>query len=468
MHSEKQPSGSNHYTKVKLKIHYLHLVLLNCGSTTASLSCLRRSFLICTLNPGVEFLFKHMTKVKLGILREGKVPFDKRVPLTPKKCLAVLQDYPSVQLVVQPSPHRCFKDQEYTELGIPLREDLSNCDVLFGVKEVPVDQLIPNKTYFFFSHTIKMQPHNQKLLQAVLEKKITLIDYELITNEQGEREVAFGRWAGIVGAYNGLLAYGKKWNLFDLKPAHQCLDMMDMEEEFFKVKFLPNIKIAVTGGGRVAQGAIEVLQHMGLKQVTVQEYLHEEFAEPVFAQLRSSDYHVKPGAEAWDSHDFYTHPELYQSSFSRFAKVTDLLMVCAYWNPAAPVLFTEEDMREPDFKINTIADISCDVNGAVPCTKRATTIAEPSFDYNPWTSAEEPPFSSSKNITVMAVDNLPCELPRNASIDFGRQLLAHVMPVLINGDTQGVLERATIARNGALTERYQYLREYAMGHLAHK
>ncbi|AMM52747.1 alanine dehydrogenase [Rufibacter sp. DG15C] len=409
-----------------------------------------------------------MTKVKLGILREGKMPVDKRVPLSPKKCLQVLQEFPNAQLVVQPSPHRCFKDQEYTDLGIPLREDLTNCDVLFGVKEVPVDQLIPHKTYFFFSHTIKKQPHNQKLLHAVLEKGITLIDYELITNDHGEREVAFGRWAGIVGAYNGLLTYGKKWNLFDLKPAHQCVDMMDMEEEFFKVKFLPNIKIAVTGGGRVAFGAIEVLQRMGLRQVTVAEYLNEEFAEPVFAQLRSSDYHAKPGSDTWDSQDFYHNPQLYQSTFSKFAKVTDLLMVCAYWNPAAPVLFTEEDMRDPDFKINTIADISCDVDGPVPSTKRASTIAEPAYDYNPWTQKEEPAYSSTKNITVMAVDNLPCELPRNASVDFGRQLIAHIMPALINGDTHGVLERATIAKNGVLTERYQYLHDYAMGTLEQK
>ncbi|QHL87824.1 alanine dehydrogenase [Nibribacter ruber] len=407
-----------------------------------------------------------MTRLKLGVLREGKVPVDKRVPLSPKKCLQVLQEHPKVQLVVQPSPHRCFKDQEFTDLGIPLREDLSNCDVLFGVKEVPIDQLIPNKTYFFFSHTIKKQPHNQKLLRAVLEKGITLIDYELITNEKGEREVAFGRWAGIVGAYNGILTYGRKWNLFDLKPAHECLDMMDMEEEFFKVRFLPNIKIAVTGGGRVALGAIEVLQRMGIRQVTVPEYLNKEFAEPVFVQLRSSDYHHKPGATAFETQDFYQHPERYQSTFLRFAKVTDLLMSCAYWNPAAPVLFTKEDMREPDFKINTIADISCDVDGPIPSTKRASTIAEPAYDYNPWTTELEPAYASTKNVTVMAVDNLPCELPRNASVDFGRQLLAHVMGPLANGDTEGILARATIAKDGALTERYQYLQDYAMGTLA--
>ncbi|WP_192822949.1 NAD(P)-dependent oxidoreductase [Rufibacter sp. LB8] len=406
-----------------------------------------------------------MEKIKIGVLREGKVPIDKRVPLSPKKCLEVLQAFPKAQLVVQPSPVRCFTDEEYTSLGLPLRENLANCDVLMGVKEVPIDHLIPNKTYFFFSHTIKKQAHNQKLLQAVLAKNITLIDYECITNEQGDRVVAFGRWAGIVGAYNGLLTYGRKWNLFHLKPAHECYDMEDMLEEFFKVKNLPAIKIAVTGGGRVANGALEVLERMKLKQVSVFDYLYKEFNEPVFVQLRSSDYHVRPDVSVWDSKDFYQNPHLYQSTFDKFAKVTDLLMGCAYWNPAAPVLFTPEDMRQPEFKINTVADITCDVDGSIPCTKRVSTIADPAFDYNPETGELAPAYSAEKNITVMAVDNLPCELPRNASRDFGRQLIDEVLPHLVNQDQQGVLARATITKGGQLTERFQYLQDYASGGL---
>ncbi|MBC3540525.1 NAD(P)-dependent oxidoreductase [Rufibacter sediminis] len=402
-----------------------------------------------------------MKKLKIGVLREGKIPVDKRVPLTPKKCLEVLQTFPQVQLVVQPSPIRCFSDEEYTDLGIPLEEDLSSCDVLFGVKEVPIHQLIPQKTYFFFSHTIKKQAHNQKLLQAILEKKITMIDYETITNAQGDREVAFGRWAGIVGAYNGLLTYGRKWDLFHLKPAHQCHDLEDMLEEFFKVKTLPSIKIAVTGGGRVTQGALEVLTRMGLKQVSVFDYLYKEYNEPVFTQVRSSHYHMRPDVEVWDTADFYQNPHLYQSTFQKFAKVTDLLMACAYWNPAAPVLFTQEDMQKPDFKINTIADITCDVGGSIPCTKRVSTIADPAFDYNPVTGELEEAYSSEKNITIMAVDNLPCELPRNASRDFSRQIIDKVLPHLFNGDQDGVLKKATIAKDGALCEKYSYLKDYA-------
>ena len=356
---------------------------------------------------------------------------------------------------------RRYSDQEYRDLGFRVQKDLSSCDILMGVKEVPVDALIPNKTYLFFSHTIKKQPHNRQLLQAITKKNITLIDYELLTNEKGERLVAFGFYAGLVGAYNGLLAYGKKWNLFDLKPAWQCLDMADMEEEFFKVKALPPIKIAVTGGGRVSNGAMELLSKMGIRQVSVFDYLYKDFAEPVFVQLRSSDYNARRDGKVWDTPDFYQNPQEYASAFAKFSAVTDLLIAGAYWNPAAPRLFTATEMRSAAFKINTIADVTCDMDGSVPCTKRASSIAEPVYDYNPITEELEPAFSRKENIAVMAVDNLPCELPRTASRDFGRQLIDEVFPYLLGDDTKGIIERATISKNGKLTPRYEYLKDYA-------
>jgi len=398
--------------------------------------------------------------LSIGLIREGKTPPDKRVPLTPKKCVEALASFPNLQMVVQSSPARSYTDQEYRDLGIPVRDDVSDCDVLMGVKEVPVDQLIPNKTYLFFSHTVKKQPANRNLLRAVLQKNITLIDYELLTNEKGERIVAFGRYAGIVGAYNGLLAYGKKHQLYDLKPAHQCLDMDDMQEEFFKVKKLPPIKMAVTGSGRVAQGALEVLDRMGIRRVSVYDYLYHDFSEPVYAQLRSSDYNRRRDGRVWDTTDFHNHPEAYESAFGLFLPVTDLLIACAYWHPAAPKLFEEADTRLPGFRINTIADVTCDIDGSVPTTKRASTIANPTFDYNPRTGELEPAYSQPANITVMAVDNLPCELPRNASRDFGRQLLDNVLPHLLGDDAEGVIARATIAKNGELMPRYQYLADY--------
>ena len=401
--------------------------------------------------------------ILLGLLREGKTPPDRRVALTPKKCVELQDAYPGLRVRVQPSDHRAFSDQEYRDLGLEVAEDLSDCDALFGVKEVPVANLLPGKTYFFFSHTIKQQPANQKLLQAVLAQNITLIDYELLTNATGERVVAFGHWAGIVGAYNGLLTYGRKHGLYELKPAWQCVDMEDMEEEFFKVKHLPPIKIAVTGSGRVAQGALEVLARAGIRRVSVYDYLYLDFTEPVYTQLGSSDYNRRRDGRVWDRTNFHREPAAYESTFGKFLPVTDLLIACAYWDPAAPLLFTEADTRRPDFRITTVADVTCDVNGSIPLTKRSTTIQEPAFDYIPATGELAAAYSVPGSITVMAVDNLPCELPRNASRDFGRQLLDQALPHLLGGDPAGVLARATIAKNGQLQERYGYLADYAAG-----
>jgi saccharopine dehydrogenase (NAD+, L-lysine-forming) len=396
----------------------------------------------------------------IGLIREGKTPPDKRVPLTPKKCVEAQATFPGLRVVAQTSPIRSYADQEYRDLGIEVRDDVSDCDVLMGVKEVPIDQLIPNKTYLFFSHTVKKQPANRKLLQAVLQQNITLIDYEMLTNERGERIVAFGRYAGIVGAYNGLLTYGRKHGLYDLKPAYQCVDMDDMQEEFFKVKKLPPIKMAVTGSGRVAQGALEVLNRMGIRRVSVYDYLYHDFAEPVYTQLCSSDYNRRRDGRVWDTPDFHRNPQEYESAFGLFVPVTDLLIACAYWHPAAPKLFEEADTRMPGFRINTIADVTCDVDGSIPTTKRSSTIADPAFDYNCQTGELEPAYSRPGNITIMAVDNLPCELPRNASRDFGRQLIDNVLPHLVGDDAEGVIARATIARGGQLTERYRYLTDY--------
>ncbi|WP_046246887.1 NAD(P)-dependent oxidoreductase [Hymenobacter terrenus] len=407
-----------------------------------------------------------MQPITIGLICEGKIPSDKRVPLTPKKCVEALASFPNLRLVVQSSPIRSYSDQEYRDLGLEVRTDVSACDVLMGVKEVPVDQLIPYKTYLIFSHTVKKQPANRKLLRAVLEKNITLIDYELLTNARGERIVAFGRYAGIVGAYNGLLTYGRKHSLFALKPAHECLDMDDMQEEFFKVKKLPPIKMVVTGSGRVAQGALEVLNRMGIRRVSVYDYLYHDFNEPVYTQLCSSDYNRRRDGRVWDTPDFHRNPQDYESTFGLFLPVTDLLIACAYWHPDAPKLFEIADLRRPDFRINTIADVTCDIDGSVPVTRRSSTIAEPAYDFNPHTEELEPPYSRPGNITVMAVDNLPCELPRNASRDFGRQLLDNVLPHLLGDDKEGVIARAAIAKNGELTERYQYLVDYVTDYVA--
>jgi alanine dehydrogenase len=397
--------------------------------------------------------------IKLALISEGKVPPDKRVPFTPLQAEEIMQRFPHVKMVCQPSTTRCFKEAEYKELGISVQEDVSDCDILMGIKEVPIQNLIANKTYLFFSHTLKKQPYNQKLLQEILKKKIRLIDYETLKDQQGNRLVAFGRYAGIVGAYNGLWAYGKKYKLFTLRRANECFDVNDLKLELRKIK-LPPIKIVLTGAGRVGKGAMETLDTAGIRKVDPADFLNSSFQEPVYTQLSSADYHLRIEGGHFNRDEFHTHPEKYTSHFSPFTKVADILLAGAFWNPAAPKLFTQEDIRENHFRIRVVADITCDINGSVPCTKRASTITDPLYDYIPQTDAVVEPLSGDSHITVMAVDNLPCELPRSASDEFGRDLIDRIMKPLLVEDTEGIIARATMAENGRLTSNFSYLQDY--------
>ncbi len=397
--------------------------------------------------------------MKIGIIREAKTHPDKRVALTPGQCLALVMDFPVAEIYVQASHVRCYNDSEYTDLGLTVLEDLSHCDLLLGIKEVPTEQLIPCKKYMFFSHTIKEQPHNRNLLKTLLVKQIEMIDYECLTDARHNRIIGFGRYAGIVGAYNGLLGYGKKYGLFDLRPAYEFHDHDELETELFKVK-LPNVKILVTGGGRVANGALEILGALKIRKVTAYEFLNCSFREPVYCQLHSKDYHRPKEGNAWNEAEFYQYPERYESAFNVFAAVCDLLITCHFWNPKAPRLFTEEDMKTDDFRISVIADVTCDINGSVPSTLRSSTIEEPFYGYNPQTKCEDEAFNKD-TITVMAVDNLPCELPRDSSEDFGKALLERVFPKIFGFDKELVIQRATICKEGKLTPGYEYLKNYA-------
>ena len=399
--------------------------------------------------------------MKIGILREGKQPPDKRVPFSPEQCKRLIEKFPDLEILVQPSPIRCYSDKEYSEAGIPMSADLSGCDVLMGVKEVPIQELIHEKTYFFFSHTIKKQKYNRKLLQEVVRQNIRLIDYETLVDSTGMRIIGFGRFAGLVGTYNGLLTYGKRYGLFNLKPAHRCKDLAEMKEQAKAINPGP-VKIAVTGNGRVANGAIELLNFMNIRQLSVEEYIQEtDFQETVYVQLTPEDYNQHINGQNFDLHHFFSHPEEYQGSFQRFCSQTDLLIAAAYWDPKAPALFTEEDMKRDDFRISVIADITCDIDGSVPSTKRAATIDDPVYDYNPATSKIEPAFSSPKNVSVMAVDNLPCEVPRDASISFGKDLTEKVIPHLLN-DKEEIIAKATIVKDGKLTDQYSYLNNFLL------
>lgn len=398
--------------------------------------------------------------MKIGIIREGKTPPDKRVPLTPQQCVELEKRFSNVQVLVQPSSIRCFTDHQYREAGITITEDLTSCDVLLGVKEVPKDQLIANKTYLFFAHVIKKQPYNQSLLQTILNKNIRLIDYEVLTDKNNNRIIGFGRFAGLVGAYNGLRAYGLRKELFYLKPANECVDLNEMLT-YVKELQLPAIQMVVTGNGRVAGGVLELLNAAGIKQVTPHDYLtRHNFREACYTQLQPGQYVARQDGKEFDLLHFFKNPGMYQNAFLPYTNKTDLLISAAYWNPAAPRLFSEEEMRNSDFRMEVISDITCDIDGSIPATQMASSIAEPFYDYNPMTEELEAPFSSPQNITVMAVDNLPCELPKDASFNFGKNLMEEVIPCLLENDPDNVIGRASITENGELTPHFNYLTDY--------
>lgn len=398
--------------------------------------------------------------MKIGILRENKTPIDKRVPLTPEQCVEVQNKFPDVEITVQPSTIRCFNDSEYTDLGIQLKEDLSDCDILMGIKEERIEDLIEGKKYLIFSHTIKKQSYNRELLQAMLKKSIQLIDYEVLTNNEGLRIIGFGRFAGLVGAYSGLRAFGLRNQIFDLKPAHECENLAEMLINLDTIN-LPLLKIAVTGDGRVANGVLEILNHLRIRRLTPEQYIQfEKPAFPVYVQLLPGDYVRRKNGYEFDLFHFFVNPTEYENSFIPFAETTDILMAAAYWDPKAPVLFTPDDMKSKSFRISVISDITCDIEGSIPSTKRSSTIEEPYYDYNPETEELELAFSSAKNITVQAVDNLPCELPKDASLDFGRNLIDKVFSSLFGEDSDGIIERATITENGKLTSKYSYLQDF--------
>jgi alanine dehydrogenase len=397
--------------------------------------------------------------IKIGIIKEGKVPPDKRVPFTPLQTEEIQQRFAHVKVVVEKSDIRCFKDNEYTNVDTEISSDVSDCDILMGIKEVPIDKLVANKTYLFFSHTIKKQSYNKKLLQEILKKNIRLIDYEALKDRQGNRLVAFGRYAGIVGAYNGLWTYGKRYNAFSLRRAFECFDVNDLKLELRKVK-LPPVKIILTGAGRVGRGAMETLDSAGIRKVNASDFLSKTFEEPVYVQLSSADYHKRKLGGHFNREEFHTEPDKYESFFREYTNVADILLAGAYWNPKAPVLFTKDDMKNSTFKIRIIADITCDINGSIPSTKIASTIPDPLYDYDPASDEVKVALSDEKYITVMALDNLPCELPRSASEEFGRDLIDRVLPQLVGKDKEDVIKRATVASNGALTSTFKYLQDY--------
>ena len=397
--------------------------------------------------------------MKIGIVCEGKKPPDSRVALTPQQCVEIQTQY-DVEFIIEPSPTRCISDAQYKAAGLIISKDLSHCHILMGIKEVPIDQLIPHKIYMFFSHTIKEQPYNRKLLQTILAKNITLIDYEVLTRLDGQRAIAFGRFAGIVGAHNGMMAYGKRTGAYNLEQMHKYDDYSAAIASYQTLN-LPKMKIVLTGGGRVAGGASEVLDHMGITRVSPQEFLTQEFDQAVYTQLDCSDYAARKDGRAFQFEDFVANPQEYQSIFAAYTKVADLMINGIYWDPDAPKFFSAEEMKKEEFKLQVIADITCDLapNGSIPSTLLATTIADPVFGYDPQTGVATEPYQAH-TVDMMTIDNLPNELPLEASQSFGEQFITNVLAELLGLKDTGMIERATVAKKGKLGKHFQYLQSY--------
>ena len=397
---------------------------------------------------------------RIGLIREGKIPADNRVSLTPAQCKWIHKNAPHVQIIAQSSPHRCFSDREYQSAGVEVKEDVSDCDILLGIKEVPVDQLVAGKTYLFFSHTKKKQPHNQKLLRTILDKHIRLVDYECLEHEDGQRIIGFGFFAGVVGAHNGMMAYGNRTGLFTLDRVYKQRSFRELIHNYFGLR-LPNVKIAVTGSGRVAHGILEIMNLMGIHEVDPEEYLKRRFSYPVYTQLKGADLYRHKITGKYSRMEFHEHPSEYECRFLPYAEQTDILMNGVYWEKAVPRLFENDDARSEHFIIQTIADITDDANGSVPINVGDQTIEDPVYGIDKVTLEKTTPYLKN-SIDIMAVGNLPNELPRDASRYFGEQLIKHVLEDLV-GNSSDMIERATMARDGKLTEHYTYLSEYAEG-----
>lgn len=399
-----------------------------------------------------------MPMIRIGLLREGKNPPDSRVALTPAQCKWLQKSFEQVQIVVQPSSTRCFSDLEYQRAGVSIQEDLSDCEYIFGIKEVPIDQLIEQKTYLFFSHTKKLQPYNQALFRDVIKKRIRLIDYECLEHEDGQRIIGFGFFAGVVGAHNGMMAYGKRTKSFNLGRVYKQRSFRELIHSYFGLK-IPPVKIAVTGSGRVAHGILEVMNLMGIHEVEPSDYLKRQYSYPVYTHLKGADLFQNKLTGGYDREEFHAHHERYKTRFKPYAYVTDVLMNGIYWEQGMERLFEKEDVSDPGFRIVTIADISDDANGSVPINLGDQSIEDPLYGVDRTTFAKTAPYLP-ESVDVMAVGNLPNELPRDASRYFGEQLIKYILEDLFKGGSP-LIEKATLTKEGQLSPYYAYMRSYA-------
>ena len=404
----------------------------------------------------------------ISILKEARAD-ENRTPFTPDQIKTLITNFPNIKISVQPSKKRCFKDEEYSKAGAKLDEDITNSNIIFGIKEIDISKIIEDKTYLFFSHTSKVPNGNfqnsqdpaiiykKKLLREVLKKNVTLIDYENIRDESKEayRYLGFGRFAGIVGCYNTLNLY-LKLNKKKLLPRAFEINSYEKIKKLIAKQNFNKLKILQTGRGNVAKGSMEILKHANIKQISLKDYLGKKYDEPVYCNISIREHIERKDGKDFSHQDFTLNPHEYKSKVKNYLFDTDILITGHYWESRFPKLFYQDQINE--FKnLKIIGDITCDINGAIPTTIRSTTIAKPyySVDINSMKEID----LGNKGIAVMAVDNLPSELPNEASEEFGKNIISEVLPHLFKKD-DGRISRATTASQGKFTFLFSYLKDF--------
>ena len=402
----------------------------------------------------------------IGIIKESR-PDESRAPIAPSQVSQIIEQYPGINIFVQPCDKRTFKNEEYEKYGAKILDNLNNCDLLFGVKEVDVNLLIPNKTYVFFSHTYKLNKETlsnaqgtpgmdkKELLRSILSKNIKLIDYENIRASNGTRYLGFGRFAGIVGCYNTLNLFLLQNDFQPLARAHKINDYERIIKNLSEVRF-PNFKLLITGDGRVNRGVQEVLEFTNIKKISPKEFVENNYQNPVYCNLDTKDYVIHKTSKPFELQHFIEFPKEYEATTFEYLKEADLYISAHYWEPSSPKIFTKEQIKQFS-KLKIIGDVTCDVDGSIPTTIKSTTIEEPNFYLNTETFLETN--KSKNNLAIMAVDNLPSELPKDSSTEFGNGIVNEVMPFILGKDDGRILN-STIADKGSFLEKYNYLEDF--------
>ncbi len=428
----------------------------------------------------------------IGIRREDKNQWEKRTPIVPKHANELVKDY-NINVLVQPSPIRVFKDKEYENAGAKISEDLSGASVIFAVKEIPLELFLKNKTYAFFSHTIKGQDYNMPMLREMMKLDCNLIDYEKIVDIRGRRLVFFGRFAGLAGMVDTLWALGERvrWQGFKTPffKIHKTVDydgLNDVKKHIVSIgkkieknglpEELTPLIIGFAGYGNVSNGAQEILDLLPVREIRpaqIESVLHNPSNKCIYKVVFKEEDMVTPvsSKKDFDLQDYYKHPENYTSIFENYLPFLTVLMNAIYWDERYPRLITKkylkEKIAEEDFKLKVIGDISVDVAGAVEFTLKTTTPANPVFVYNPLNDDFEDGFTS-EGIVVMAVDNLPCELPRESSKAFS-ETLKDFIPSIAKADyavsydkidLPSEIKNALILHKGKLTPNYKYINKF--------